>query len=256
MFSSLIVSLDKPQTFEILYIGDGLSFLVYLGVVLSLRKVGGRTKEQREIHAKLEGGWVDVIRDRTFLKVWLVALFAIFLSYSQLEVGFTSFAVTVGGVRPSQLAWAYAVNTSIIAIFQMWVIKRLINLPRAKGLAIAASFWALAWIALAFAGISKEFAVPAVILCQFIFALGEMVWSPILPAIVNQLAPDHLRGRYNSASTNAWQIGLIMGPASAGVLLGTGLWVLWIILLCGGLLMVAFFALRLKLPARPTKEVA
>lgn len=256
MFSSLIVSLDKPQTFEVLYIGDGLSFLVYLGVVLSLRKVGGRTKAQREIHAKLEGGWIDIIRDRTFVKVWLVALFAIFLSYSQLEVGFTSFATTVASVPPSRLAWAYAVNTSVIAIFQLWVIKKLEDLPRAKGLAIAAFFWVLAWIALAWAGISKEFAVPAIILCQFIFAMGEMVWSPILPAIVNQLAPDHLRGRYNSASTNTWQIGMIMGPVSAGVLLGSGQWALWIILLCGGLLAVAFFALRLKLPARPTREVA
>ena len=255
MFASLIVSLDKPQTFEALYIGDGLSFLVYLAVVLSLRNTGGRSKEQREIHSKLEGGWSDVIRDRTFVKVWLVTLFAIFLSYSQLEVGFTSFATTVAGVHPSRLAWAYAVNTAVIAIFQLWVIKKLEKLPRAKGLAIAAGFWALAWAVLAVAGITKEFAVPAIILCQFVFALGEMVWSPILPAIVNQLAPDHLRGRYNSASTNTWQIGMILGPASAGVFLGSGHWALWIILLCGGLVLVAFFALRLKLPARPTKEI-
>lgn len=255
MFASLVVSLDKPQTFEALYIGDGLSFLVYLGVVLTLRNAGRRTKEQREIHSKLEGGWSDVIRDRTFVKVWIVALFAIFLSYSQLEVGFTSFATTVAGVQPSRLAWAYAVNTAVIAIFQLWVIKKLEKLPRSAGLAIAAGFWALAWAVLAVAGVAKEFAVPAIILCQFIFALGEMVWSPILPAIVNQLAPDHLRGRYNSASTNTWQIGMIMGPASAGVFLGSGQWGLWIILLCGGLLTVVFFALRLKLPARPTKMI-
>jgi len=254
--SSLIVVIDKPKTFEALYIGDGISFLVYLLVVLTLRDVGKRTRAQREIHASLEGGWGDVFRDRIFLKVWVVALFAIFLSYSQLEVGFTSFATTVAGVRPSRLAWAYAVNTAVIAIFQLWVIKKLERLPRAKGLAISAGFWALAWAVLAIAGVTKEFAVPAIIMCQFIFAIGEMVWSPILPAIVNQLAPDHLRGRYNSASTNTWQIGMIMGPASAGVLLGTGLWGLWLVLLCGGLICVGFFALRLKLPERPNRVSA
>ena len=89
---------------------------------------------------------------------------------------------------------------------------------------------------------------------KFIFAIGEMVWSPILPAVVNQLAPDHLRGRYNSASTNTWQIGMIMGPAAAGVLLGAGLWALWISLLFGGLVVLSFFALRLKLPDRPVNE--
>jgi MFS family permease len=255
MFASLIVSLDKPQTFELLYVCDGISFLVYLAVVLTLKNVGHRTKEERTTHKALEGGWIDVIRDRTFVKVWVISLFAIFLSYSQLEVGFTSFATGIGGVRPSRLAWAYAVNTSVIAIFQLWVIKKLERLPRGKGLAIAALFWALAWALLSVAGITKEFAVPAIILCQFVFALGEMVWSPIMPAIVNQLAPDHLRGRYNSASSNTWQIGMILGPASAGLFLGSGHWALWIILLSGGLLAVAFFALRIKLPVRPEREI-
>ncbi|MDP1712503.1 MAG: MFS transporter [Candidatus Nanopelagicaceae bacterium] len=252
--SSLIVSLDRPITFELLYIGDGLSYIVYLLVVLSLKKTGNRTKEQRDYHASLEGSWSDVLKDKTFRKVWIVALFAIFMSYSQLEVGFTSFATTVADVKPSRLAWAYAVNTAMIAIFQLWVIKKLEKLPRARGLAIAMAFWALSWAALAMAGISHGFAVPAIIVCQFIFAIGEMVWSPILPAVVNQLAPDHLRGRYNSASTNTWQIGMIMGPAAAGVLLGAGLWALWISLLFGGLVVLSFFALRLKLPDRPVSE--
>jgi MFS family permease len=251
--SSLIVSIDKPHTFEMLYVGNGLSFFVYVMVVLTLKNVGHRTKAQREHNASLEGGWGDVIRDRVFVKVWVVALFAIFLSYSQIEVGFTSFATTIAHVRPSRLAWAYAVNTAIIALFQLWVIKRLEKLPRAKALAIAMMFWAAAWAVLSIAGLFKGVAVPALIMCQFVFAIGEMIWSPIMPAIVNQIAPDHLRGRYNSASTNTWLIGMIMGPASAGVLLGAGLWGLWLGLLFGGLVCAAFFAWRLKLPNRPTR---
>lgn len=255
MLSSVIVSLDSPQSFERLYVGDGFSFFVYLIVVLTLREAGHRTKEERVVQAEMEGGWIDVLRDRTFVKVWFVSLFGIFLSYSQLEMGFTSFATTVGHVQPSRLAWAYAVNTAVIALFQLWVIKRLEKMPRAKGLAIAALLWATSWAVLSVAGLSLGMAVPAVILCQFVFALGEMIWSPVLPAIVNQLAPDHLRGRYNSASTNTWQIGMIMGPASAGLLLGTGQWKLWIGLLISGLLIVSFFAARLKLPDRIAQDL-
>lgn len=250
MVSSLIVSLDNPQSFERLYIGDGISFFVYLGVVLTLREAGHRTKEERVSRAELEGGWGDVIRDKSFVKVWFVALFGIFLSYSQLEMGFTSFATSVGHVQPSRLAWAYAVNTSVIALFQLWIIKRLERLPRSKGLAIATLLWALSWGILSLAGISTGFAVPAIILCQFVFALGEMVWSPVLPAIVNQLAPEHLRGRYNAAGTNTWQIGMIMGPATAGLLLGSGQWKIWIGALMSGLILVSIFASRLKLPER------
>lgn len=255
MLSSIIVSLDSPQSFERLYIGDGFSFFIYLLVVLTLREAGHRTVEEREERSEMEGGWIDVLRDKTFVKVWFVSLFGIFLSYSQLEMGFTSFSTTVGRVQPSHLAWAYAVNTAVIALFQLWVIKRLEKMPRANGLAIAALLWAVAWAVLSVAGLATGFAVPAVILCQFVFALGEMIWSPVMPAIVNQLAPDHLRGRYNSASTNTWQIGMIMGPASAGLLLGTGQWRLWIGLLMTGLVVVAFFAARLKLPDRITQDL-
>ncbi len=251
--SSLIVTIDKPHTFEVLYIGDGISFFVYVLVVLTLKDVGKRSKAERAVHATLEGGWGDVIRDKVFVKVWIVALLAIFLSYSQIEVGFTSFATTVAGVRPARLAWAYAVNTAVIALFQLWVIKKLEKMPRGRGLALAMVFWAAAWAILAVAGVFKGFAVPAIIVCQFVFAIGEMIWSPIMPAIVNQIAPDHLRGRYNSASTNTWQIGMIMGPASAGVLLGAGLWGLWLGLLFGGLVAVAFIAFRMKLPERPQR---
>jgi hypothetical protein len=250
LISSLVVSLRDPHSFERLYIGNGISFLVYLGVVLTLRESGHRTRQERTERATLEGGWADVIRDKTFVKVWFVALFGIFLSYSQLEMGFASFSTTVGGVQPSRLAWAYAVNTALIAIFQLWIIKRLEKLPRAKGLAIAALLWALSWALLSLAGFSHDLAVAGVIACQFVFALGEMVWSPVLPAVVNQLAPEHLRGRYNSASTNTWQIGMIMGPASAGLLLGSGQWRVWIALLITGLLIVSFFAARLHLPER------
>lgn len=251
--SSLIVSIDKPHTFEMLYIGNGASFFVYVLVVLTLKNVGHRTQAQRDHNATLEGGWGDVIRDRVFVRVWIVALFAIFLSYSQIEVGFTSFATIVADVRPARLAWAYAVNTAVIALFQLWVIKRLEKFSRAKALAIAMLFWAAAWAVLSIAGLFKGVAVPAMILCQFVFAIGEMIWSPIMPAIVNQIAPDHLRGRYNAASTNTWLIGMIMGPASAGILLGAGLWGLWLGLLFGGLLCAAYFAWRLKLPSRPAR---
>ncbi len=251
--SSLIVTIDKPHTFEVLYVGDGISFFVYVLVVLTLKDVGKRSKAERAAHATREGGWGDVIRDKVFVKVWIVSLFAIFLSYSQIEVGFTSFATTVANVLPARLAWAYAANTAVIAIFQLWVIKKLEKMPRGRGLALAMLFWAAAWAILAVAGVFKGFAVPAIIVCQFVFAIGEMIWSPIMPAIVNQIAPDHLRGRYNSASTNTWQIGMIMGPASAGVLLGAGLWGLWLGLLFGGLVAVAFVAFRMKLPERPQR---
>lgn len=251
LVSSLVVTLDNARTFELLFIGDGLSYLVYLVTVLTLGDVGRRTHSERIANAKLEGGWKDVLADKTFIKFWIVAMLAVLFSYSQLEVGFTAFSTSVSGLQPRDLAWAYAVNTFVIAAFQLYINKKLILMKRKTGISIAVLIWAAAWVCLAASGVFKSNALILVIGCQFIFAFGEMIWSPILPSIVNQLAPEHLRGRYNAASTNAWQISLIIGPTLAGTLLGIGTHWLWLTGLITGLLILSVIASKLKLPDRP-----
>ena len=256
LVSSLVVTLDNARTFELLFIGDGLSYLVYLVVVLTLRGVGRRSALERLERSKLAGGWADVLADKTFVKFWFVAVFAVLFSYSQLEVGFTAFSTSISGLQPRDLAWAYAVNTFVIAAFQLWVNKKLILMKRKTGMSIAVLFWALAWVSLAASGVIKTSALFFVILCQFIFAFGEMIWSPILPSVVNQLAPEHLRGRYNAAGANAWQISLIAGPTIAGTLLGAGAHWYWLCGLIAGLLVISVAASRLKLPDRPVQNMA
>ena len=256
LVSSLVVTLDNPRTFELLFIGDGISYLVYLVVVLTLKNVGRRSADERIERAKLEGGWADVLADKTFVKFWFVAMFAVLFSYSQLEVGFTAFSTSVSGLAPRDLAWAYAVNTFVIAAFQLWVNKRLLLVKRKTAMSIAVLLWAVAWVSLALSGVIKSSALFFVILCQFIFALGEMIWSPILPSVVNQLAPEHLRGRYNAAGTNAWQISLIAGPTFAGTLLGFNAHWYWLAGLIAGLLVISIAASRLKLPDRPAVNMS
>jgi MFS family permease len=251
LVSSLAVTLDNARSFELLFFGDGISYIVYLMAVLTLGNVGHRTKKERAENAARDEGWKEVLADKTFVKFWFVAISAIFFGYSQMEVGFTAFSTTLSGMQPRDLAWAYATNTFFIAFFQLWVVKKLENTQRKKGVAIAAIIWMFSWVSLAISGVVSTGALVFVIGCQFIFAIGEMVWSPILPSVVNQLAPDHLRGRYNSAATNTWQIAMIGGPAVAGTMLGAKLHWLWLAGLMIGLLVVATSALRLKLPDRP-----
>ena len=250
IISSAFVSLTQPHTFEWLFRGDGISYFVYLIVALFLRDVGRRSKQERKENSERSGGWSEVLQDRVFVKVWIVATATTLLGYAQLEVGFASFATLVAHVKPSNIAWAYAANTIFIALFQLWVVKKLQKFDRAKSIALAALLWLGAWVALALSGLISGLAILMIIICQLIFAMGEMVWSPVMPSIVNQLAPIHLRGRYNSASANSWQIAAIIGPMVAGTLLGAGLEWVWIAGLVIGLATVSFFALRLKLPAR------
>ena len=56
--------------------------------------------------------------------------------------------------------------------------------------------------------------------CASVFALGETLLQPTIPALVNDLAPDHLRGRYNALSSAAFQLAAIIAPPISGALVG------------------------------------
>ena len=49
-----------------------------------------------------------------------------------------------------------------------------------------------------------------------VFAFGETLMQPTIPAISNDLAADHTRGRYNAINAAAFQGGAIAGPIVAG----------------------------------------
>jgi MFS family permease len=83
-------------------------------------------------------------------------------------------------------------------------------------------------------------------LAMAVFALGECLLSPTVPGMVNDLAPDHLRGRYNASYALVFSIGNIIGPTLAGFLLGAGLgdqMFLGMIAACG---VAAYMVLRLE----------
>lgn len=255
LLSSTWVKLDNARTFEILFIGDGISYLLYLSAVIFLGKVENKSIGALDSKPNEDSGWSTVLADRIFRKVWLISLFAIFCGYAQLEVGFAAFSTSEAGLQPRDLAWAFAANTFLIATCQLWVTKKLINYSRKFAISAAVLFWALAWAALALSGIKFISPLFWAIACQFIFGIGEMIWSPILPSIVNQLAPDHLRGRYNSASAATWQVGQIAGPAFAGLMLGWKVPWLWISLLITALVFISIVASKLNLPKREQNRI-
>ncbi|MFP3712800.1 MFS transporter [Puerhibacterium sp. TATVAM-FAB25] len=97
---------------------------------------------------------------------------------------------------------------------------------RTRVLLVMAGIWAAAWVLLGLTGLvpGTVAAVVGVLAFHGVFGLGETLLQAALPAVVNDMAPDHLRGRYNAVNAAAFQGGTILGPVAAGLLLqhGTG----------------------------------
>jgi hypothetical protein len=95
-------------------------------------------------------------------------------------------------------------------------------------------------------GASSIASAACVILFAAVFAVGETLLSPTLPTMVNALATDELRGRYNALSGMMWGVSGVIAPISAGPLLQLGLGGVWIGLVIAGCLGASLIALSLR----------
>jgi MFS family permease len=78
--------------------------------------------------------------------------------------------------------------------------------------------------------------------------------SPVLPALINTLATDELRGRYNAVGGMAWGLSRIISPITAGPLIGGGHPFVWVSLVITGSLVATVLALRLHRMLTPAQD--
>lgn len=253
LIAGLVVDVSRPRTFEILYLVDAATFVGYALVVATLRGVGGPVPTT---HEALGGGYREVLRDRAMVRVSVVALVALTCGYGAIEVGFPAFSTQVLDVTPRLVAFGYVANTAVIVLGQLYALRLIEGRSRSRVLALVGVLWAGSWLVLAAARpVSAAWLVASlVIACPVLFALGEVLWQPVLPALVNELAPEHLRGRYNAAGSLAWQLAGMTGPAVSGLLIGSGRADEWVVLVVGGSLVAAGLALRLSRVLTPEQD--
>jgi hypothetical protein len=91
-------------------------------------------------------------------------------------------------------------------------------------------------------------------LCASVFACGETLMSPVLPAITNALATDELRGRYNAMGSMVWGVTGIIGPLAAAPLIGHHLGAVWVGLIVAGSLGAAALGLSLRSVLTPEQD--
>jgi MFS family permease len=247
----LLADIASARTFEMLYLLDAMTFLPTVVLLLTvLRKMGGA--QPAEEGAAAVGGYVDVLKDRLFLRIMGLTLMLTIVGYSQLESSFPAYATGPGGIGTAALGLAFAGNTFFIVVAQLVVLKRVEGARRTRAVSLMALSWAVCWsVTLAAGLIGGNAAYAGFFLAMVVFAFGETLLSPTIPAMVNDLAPEQLRGRYNATYALGWSGGSIIGPAIAGFFLGADLATVFFIGLVGACLAAAILAVRLErhLPA-------
>jgi MFS family permease len=229
--AAAVVRVTRPATFTGVYLADAVSFLLVLPVLAWLGRLTAAASGEP---ARAEPGDAEpasprptlrqVLRDKMFLRVWLLTALIVTVSFGQSDASFPGYATRPGGISPSDLSLAFAANTLTVVAAQLFVLRRLAGHRRTTGTALAALAWALAW-ALVIAGGALgggALAVVTLTAAMAVFAVGESLLSPTLPAIINDLAPPGAAGRYNGLGTLAFTAGFLVGPATGAAALGAG----------------------------------
>jgi MFS family permease len=193
-------------------------------------------------------GFRAVWQDRAMRRLLIVAVISSTCSAGQVEAGFPAYATQVALVSPRVLAAAFVANTLTIVVGQLVFLPHIVGHSRSRLIAFAclawAGCWALVWVAAGWAGTLT--AALLVIAGFVVFAFGEIIASPTAPSIVNDLAPERLRGRYNAAFSLTFNLGILLGPVMTGLLFGAGLTSVWAIVVVAGNVLSGLLVLRLR----------
>lgn len=248
LVSGFAVSTTQPWTFTAVYLADAASFLAPIAILAGpLRHVGNTTSPAPTASAD-STTYRFVLRDPVFRGVLLVAFFSAFVGYAQFEAGWTAYARTVGEASTRLIGIAFAVNTATIVLLQLVVIQRIEGHRRTRVLMLMSGVWALAWVIMGSSGLVPGSLVGSVLLASSlgVFALGETLLSPVAPALVNDLSPEHLLGRYNAVHSFVFQLAFIAGPIVAGQLLGRRMPAVFVALLLAGCAATVLLLRRLE----------
>jgi MFS family permease len=136
------------------------------------------------------------------------------VGYGQMEAGFPAFARQVSEVSTRTIGLAFAANTLVIVAMQFLVLRFIDGHRRTRVFLVLVGLWAAAWLVLGATGMvaGTLLAAAGVIAFHVLFGLGETMLQPTVPAIVNDLASDRDRGRFNAVSSGAFQVGAITAP--------------------------------------------
>jgi MFS family permease len=229
LIASVIADVHRPSSFVCLYVINSLAYVGYALVSITMWRIGGPVPKP-PADAIQVGGYRAVARDRVLWRLAPAALIVLICGYGQLEVGFTAYATTVLRVSPRLMGVAWAANTFTIVLAQLFMLRFIQGRSRVRVMSTAGLVWASCWVMAATAGwVSSAWVVAAILMVALaVFGVGETLWSPTMPALLNDLAPEHLRGRYNAILAANWTTAATIGPLISGLLIGGGFATWWV----------------------------
>jgi MFS family permease len=222
LIGGLIVTVSEPETFTTLFLLDAVTFLVYGAVLL----VGVRVPRTAPVPHAPRSGYRAVARDRAFVRLAALNFLFVAAVVSLLNSAFPVFARNEAGLSEDAIGALFLLNSATIIVFQLPTARAVEGHRRTRGLALMGLLFALCWsfvLAGALTGPALLLVAAGIVAMSF----GECLYDSIQGPLVADLAPPAVLSRYMAVAGFSWQLGFIVGPAAAGLILGAEPYALW-----------------------------
>jgi MFS family permease len=210
--------------YQLLYLVDGITF-VFMAVIL-LISPGRDGKESAgedgddPAAGRPKPSYRSVLGNPVLVLIVVTMTLAATFYYGQFQSVLPGYLTISHAVSPRGISAAFVVNVVVVVLAQFVVMPRLRQVRRTTWLTTSGVLWAVSWLLVLWAGQSDGWTALALLIVSSVpFAVAEVMVTPILAALLNDVAADNIRGRANALFTLSTTAGSIIGPAIAAALL-------------------------------------
>jgi len=214
--------------YRALFVIDGISFLVFFGVVFWAI---AETVNSHQPDQNMFKGWAVALRDRTLLIFALVnILFTTYLSQinSAMPLYFTNFVPVrsdASGFSTSTISTLFSWHIILAALTQLPIARYLNRFSRVQALICSALLWGVGFLLIWITGIAPTGHLLWAVLGLSVMAIATVAYNPAASSIVVDLAPESLRGVYLSINSLCWAVGYFLGPTIGGWAMDQTRWI-------------------------------
>jgi MFS family permease len=233
-----VAGLLAERSFFLIFLGDALTSAAFGVIALTRLPEGVRVRRGEERRGEAVR---TMLHDRAFVFFLISSVLGAFV-YFQSQTTFP-LHVRASGLSDADYGLLISLNGLAIVLFELPLVAITQRFPYRPVLTVGSLL-----VGLGFALNAVANDLPELALTVLIWTLGEIVYAPVASAYVADIAPEHLRGRYQGAWGLTWGLAFVFAPAVGAAIFAWSADGLWLI--CG---LLGLASALLLLVARPPR---
>jgi len=245
IMGTVVGGILATKSYLLLFILDAVSSLITAAIVYRMiPETMPETAADKPPESILQTmkGYAIVAADRLFVAFMLVSMLMT-LAYLQLYSTLSVYLRDVHGLQAQDYGILMSINASTVVILQFAITRRIKSKPPMLMLLLGSLLYMVGFTMYGLVATYLMF-----VIAMLFITFGEMVVMPIGQAIVANLAPEDMRGRYMAFFGLSWTIPSAIGPWAAGIIMDNfnPNWVWYAAGILSALAMVGFYVLHVR----------